>query len=188
MFAIFGLGNPGSAYGMNRHNVGFMLLDKMAQSKKASFRPGKGPFYYLESRYAGKHVVLIKPATYMNRSGIAVKQSLRFFNIERDNMIVLYDDFHLDFGLLRFRKKGSDGGHNGIKSIIYHLESEAFNRLKFGIGDPSSNSVGHVLSDFTKAEQEHLDVLFEKAIEGINVWLRLGMQEAMNRYNRNFIN
>jgi PTH1 family peptidyl-tRNA hydrolase len=188
VYAIFGLGNPGGSYSMNRHNVGFMLIDRMAAQKKGSFSPGKGPFYYHESRRFGKSVVLIKPTTYMNRSGVAVKHALRFFDIELENMIVLYDDFHLDLGMLRFRKRGSDGGHNGIKSIIYQLESETFNRLRFGIGDPSRNSVDHVLSDFKKTEEEHLELLFDKAVEGVDVWLQSGIDEAMNKFNRNFLN
>ena len=188
MYAIIGLGNPGRSYLMNRHNAGYMLLDSMIEGKNQTFLPGKGGFFYSETSRAGQPVILVKPTTYMNRSGIAVKQVLHQFPVELENMLIVCDDFHIDFGVLRFRKKGSDGGHNGLKSIIYQLETQEFDRLRFGIGDPGRDSVDFVLSDFSRDEQEQLDSVFAKAREGIDVWIESGIEEAMNRYNRNFLN
>jgi len=186
--AIVGLGNPGREYSKTRHNIGFMILDKIAEDKQCTFKPGKGPYYYSETSHTGFPLILIKPTTYMNRSGIAVRNALKFFEFNYNNLLILYDDFHLDFGVLRFRAKGSDGGHNGLKSIIYELERQDFHRLRFGIGDPSSDTVDHVLSEFSKTEEKELDFLINKSIEGIGIYLKFGIDVAMNRFNRNFLN
>jgi len=185
---IVGLGNPGRGYGRTRHNVGFMMLDKISEIKKCSFKAGRGPYYYSETSLSGFPLILIKPTTYMNRSGVAVRNALKFFELDYNNLLILYDDFHLDYGVLRFRSKGSDGGHNGLKSIIYELASQDFNRLRFGIGDPSSDSVDHVLSDFSKSEEKEIDFLMDKAVEGIEIFLKSGIDVAMNKFNRNFLN
>jgi PTH1 family peptidyl-tRNA hydrolase len=160
----------------------------MVEGKRQSFLPGKGGYFFCETIRANQPVILVKPTTYMNRSGIAVKQALQYFDIKPAKMLVVCDDFHIDFGVLRFRKKGSDGGHNGLRSIIYHLESQLFNRLRFGIGHPGNDSVDFVLSDFDKNEQDELGFLFEKSREGIDDWIEYGIEEAMNKYNRNFLN
>lgn len=188
MYAVIGLGNPGRSYLMNRHNIGYLLLDSMAEGTGQAFLPGKGGFFYSEISRAGQPVILVKPTTYMNRSGIAVRQVLHRFPVDLDKTLIVCDDFHIDFGVLRFRKKGSDGGHNGLKSIIYQLETQEFGRLRLGIGEPARDSVDFVLSDFSGDEREELETVFARAREGIDVWIESGIEEAMNRYNRNVLN
>lgn len=187
MRAIFGLGNPGNRYRLTRHNIGFILLDYIQSQFEIPFSPGKGDYYFCKVYYSGNPVLLVKPTTYMNRSGLAVYQVLKYFPIEADDILVVYDDFHLSFGKLRFRAKGSAGGHNGIKSIISHLHSEEFDRLKIGIGSAFDDSVDFVLSKFAKDERKEIDSVMKTAYDGIKVWLESGVEEAMNEYNRNVL-
>ncbi len=184
MHALIGLGNPGKRYQKTRHNAGFLLLDYMTQDNLIPFRPGKGDYYFYES----DDCILVKPTTYMNHSGRAVRQIIDDFSLPIENLLVIYDDFNLPFGTIRFRAKGSDGGHNGIKSIIYELESDTFNRLKIGIGQPSVDTVDFVLSEFSAEEMKALDSVFQFAAEGIETWRKEGTAQAMNHYNRHLEN
>lgn len=185
MRAIIGLGNPGRSYRLTRHNIGFILLDYIQKFLNLSFRPGKGDYYIADSEIAGIPVLLVKPTTYMNLSGNAVKQLLENYPLAIDDLFIVYDDFHLPFGELRFRVKGSSGGHKGIDSIIFHLQSEDFTRLKIGIGSPFENAVDFVLSKFEPDEKKRLEELMQKSFEAITIWLMYGLEKAMNQFNRN---
>ncbi len=184
MHVVIGLGNPEKRYQKTRHNAGFLLLDYMTQNSIIPFRAGKGDYYF----YENNDLVLIKPTTYMNLSGRAVVQVLHDFSLPIKNLLVIYDDFNLPFGTIRFRARGSDGGHNGIKSIIYELETDTFNRLKIGIGQPSKDTVDFVLSEFSAEEMHALGSVFQFAAEGIETWRKEGIAQAMNRYNRHIDN
>lgn len=162
MKVIVGIGNPGNNYLNTRHNIGFQVLDKFCEKHNLKFRPGKSNFWLVESKLDAFHFFLIKPVTYVNNSGIAVKEILESIEMDINNLLVVYDDTNLEPGILRIRKSGNDGGHNGIKSIIYHLEENKFARLRIGIGKPDKdqNLADYVLSNIT--EDEYL--LFNKNI------------------------
>jgi len=183
---IIGLGNPGRSYHLTRHNVGFLLLDYIAGDYKIPFRPGKGDYYYCDLRISGERVALVKPTTYMNNSGLAVKQFLNYYKIDLADCLIVYDDYHLPLGTLRFRRSGSAGGHNGIKSIIAHLGTQDFDRLRIGIGDQFKDSVSFVLSKFSKKELSVLEEVIPEAYNGVKLWLKSGIDSAMNEYNRSF--
>ncbi len=184
MRALIGLGNPGRQYALTRHNIGFIFLDFIQQKHNIPFNPGKGDYYFAETGIAQEDVLLVKPVTYMNRSGLAVAQALEHFDLLPEDVLIIYDDFHLPFGVLRFRARGSAGGHNGMESVIYHLQSEEIRRLRIGVGQPVEDDVDFVLSNFTEKEQEALPDILKATYDGIKTWLKYGMNEAMNRYNR----
>ncbi len=188
MYALIGLGNPGKQYQKTRHNAGFLFLDYLAQHLNIPFRPGKGDYYFSETGFKQQEILLVKPTTFMNRSGWAVQQIFDAFPVEREDVLIIYDDFQLPFGTLRFRTKGGDGGHNGIKSIIYALESEQFNRLKIGIGSNFEDPVNFVLSEFSNAEWDQLEEVFTFALNGLGTVLESGMEQAMNLYNQDVLN
>ena len=184
---ICGLGNPGRRYRLTRHNIGFIFLQYIQKQLNISFKPGKGEYNYCKAEIDNQLVLLIQPLTYMNLSGLAVCQVLEYFKLNSDDLLIIYDDFHLPFGELRFRKKGSSGGHNGIDSIIYHMNTEVFDRLKIGIGDDFENSVDFVLSKLNKKERDQIEVIMKSAYEAMNVWLTQGIDVAMNQFNRKVI-
>jgi PTH1 family peptidyl-tRNA hydrolase len=185
--AIIGLGNPGKRYFLTRHNIGFLFLDYLQSRLNIPFSPGKGDYFFCETTMSGLPVMLVKPTTYMNLSGIAVVQLLEKFPIDITDILIVYDDFHLPFGELRFRSKGSSGGHNGINSIISELQSEKFARLKIGIGSNFENSVEFVLSKFSKLEKRELEPLMQYAYDAVNIWLNEDIDTAMNKFNRNVL-
>ena len=190
---IVGLGNVGSEYEATRHNVGFMVVDFLAANARKSFKPGKGEYYFVEMRHAGEDVVLIKPTTFMNNSGIAVKDASQRFGVEITDLLVVYDDFNIPLGKLRLRKGGSDGGHNGMYSIIYHLNDDSFPRLRCGIGTgeilpaqrivPKRDMAGFVLSEFEKEELPEVEKMTKNAADAVFVFIGSGIQTAMNRFN-----
>ena len=184
---ICGLGNPGRRYRLTRHNIGFIFLEYIQKQLNISFKPGKGEYNYCKAEIDNQPVLLIQPLTYMNLSGLAVSQVLEYFKLNSDDLLIIYDDFHLPFGELRFRKKGSSGGHNGIDSIIYHMNTEVFDRLKIGIGDSIQNSVDFVLSKLNKKERDQIELIMKSAYEAMNVWLTQGIDVAMNQFNRKVI-
>ncbi len=186
MRALIGLGNPGRRYQMTRHNAGFLFLDYLSYKQNIPFRPGKGDYYFSEAVFGRQKIVMIKPTTYVNNSGLAVRQAMEAFSVTREELLVVYDDFHLPFGVLRFRARGGDGGHNGIKSIVFELESSEFCRLKIGTGAEFTDAVDFVLSDFSKPETERLKSLFKTAFFGVETWIEKGIEQAMNVYNRNY--
>lgn len=187
MRAIFGLGNPGRKYQNTRHNIGYIVLDHLSEFYNVPFKAGKGDYYYTEFTHHGERVMLIKPTTYMNRSGDAVRHVLGYFPVYEQEILVVYDDFNLPYGTIRFKPQGSDGGHNGIRSIIYQLHSDSFDRLRFGIGDDFQEAVRHVLSVFTASQVDDLNKLVEISRKGIESWIVNGIDDTMNNYNRSYL-
>ena len=188
MHALIGLGNPGNRYEDTRHNIGFRVVDHFSAVKKIPFKSGKGDYYYKELDIRNQLVMIFKPTTYMNESGRAARQICEHFSIPVDRLLVICDDFNLPFGEFRFRTKGSDGGHNGLRSIIYQLETENFDRFRFGIGDQFTDAVEFVLNKFSKREMKQLNELLPISTEAIHHWLEKGIEQTMNQYNRQYIN
>lgn len=182
---ITGLGNIGGKYEGTRHNIGFEIVDHLADSMNLELGPGKGPFYFAEGRHRGDSVILLKPTTYMNHSGVAVRKALGQFGLEPQDCLVCYDDLNLSTGKLRLRPGGSAGGHNGVSDIIYHLKTEDFPRLRFGIGNDfkAGNQVQYVLSPFTAEQRKLVNTAIEDACDAIFCFIRDGIESAMNQYN-----
>lgn len=179
---IVGLGNPGRQYEETRHNVGFMLLDRLAAASGASFQPA--PRWQAHLAKLPDGTLLVKPQTFMNLSGRAVRAILAFHKWPAESMLVVQDDVALAPGSLRFREQGSAGGHNGIKSLIEHLGTQAFPRLKIGIG-PSQpgNMTGHVLGTFSRDERPLLENTLATALEAVQLARSQGVAAAANRYH-----
>ncbi|MGC8595488.1 MAG: aminoacyl-tRNA hydrolase [Candidatus Kryptoniota bacterium] len=184
---IVGLGNVGKEFEATRHNVGFMVVDSLARKFKKHFLPGKGDYYFARFSIAGDEVYLLKPTTYMNNSGNAVKDAIERFEINLADMLVTYDDFALPLGKIRIRKMGSDGGHNGVASIIYSLGSNRFPRLRCGIGNeqvkPGSDMASFVLSTFSPEEIPVVEKMVNTATDAVLTFLTEGTEAAMNQYN-----
>jgi peptidyl-tRNA hydrolase, PTH1 family len=181
---VIGLGNPGKQYAGTRHNIGWMVLDRIADR---AGRSGRGrqrdESESLQLRYQGLDLVLAKPLTYMNDSGIAVRKLLARERVPLVELLVVVDDFALPFGKLRFREGGSHGGHNGLRSIIDELGSEKFSRLRVGIGEPGRGAIDHVLSTFAGDEQARLPIVIDAAADAVEAWAREGISKAANRFN-----
>lgn len=184
---IVGLGNPGSKYENTRHNVGFMSVDTIVNRCQLTFTDNKTFKAEIASGFInGEKVYFVKPTTFMNNSGVAVKALLTYFNIPTEDLIVIYDDLDMSVGKLRFRQKGSAGGHNGIKSIIAHLGTQTFDRVKIGIGRPKEGMtvINHVLGKFSSDERITIDNTLEKVDNAVNDYLDTTDFEAtMRRYN-----
>jgi PTH1 family peptidyl-tRNA hydrolase len=193
MKLITGLGNPGNKYASTRHNAGFIALDNLALKLGIVFRPGRGDFYLATGKFKGEEFFLLKPTTYMNNSGIAVVQFFEnYFALEADkDLLVVHDDFNIPLGTLRLRQKGSDGGHNGIASIMYHLNSDEFPRMRIGIGSndilKKDEFVDFVLSDFLPNEIGVLNKLMPVFNDCILSFLSEDIKITMNKFNRNFL-
>lgn len=187
MYIIVGLGNPSKEYEGTRHNVGFEVIDRLADKYQIDVDTKKHRAFIGKGMIAGQKVILAKPQTYMNLSGESVRSLLDYYKIdEEEELIVVYDDISLDNGQIRIRAKGSAGGHNGIKNIIAHLGGQVFPRIKVGVGEkpPKYDLADYVLGHFSKAEQELMEEGYEKAIHSIELILQDEMNEAMNEYNR----
>jgi len=184
---IIGLGNVGREYEGTRHNVGFMVVDEISSKSQKKFSPGKGEYYSNEIRHAGGDVVLLKPTTFMNNSGIAVKDAIDRYGIQLEDLLVVYDDFNIPLAKLRMRKGGSDGGHNGVYSIIYHLNNDAFPRLRCGIRSDKvmqgKDMVDFVLSNFEAEEIPEVRKMVKNAADAVFVFINKGIETAMNRFN-----
>lgn len=185
-FLIVGLGNPGDKYEFTRHNAGFLTLDRLCVEE--DFKINKIKFKSLmgEVRLSGHRCIVIKPQTFMNNSGEAVREVCSFYKIPPENVIVIFDDISLPCGKLRIRRKGSDGGHNGIKSIIYHLNSDNFPRVKMGVGakpHPDYDLADWVLSTFKKDEMEDFKSAVADACEAVKLIIDGKTDVAMNRFN-----
>ncbi len=183
---IVGLGNPGICYQGNRHNIGFQVVTQLAKDGHISISTRRLKALYGRGKIDAQEVVLAKPMTFMNRSGEAVRKILDFFEASMDDLIVVHDDLDLPFGRLRFKKRGGDGGHQGVRSIIDAVGANHFLRLKVGIGRPPRGMEvsEYVLRDFDKTEQAHLREIRSRAAEALRVMLLEGLDTAMNRYQK----
>ncbi len=185
-FMIVGLGNPGKQYETTRHNAGFICLDLLAQKHGISVKKLKFKSLMGEGRIEGKRCLLLKPQTFMNLSGEAVRDAAEFYKIPAENIIVIYDDISLDPGKLRIRRKGSDGGHNGMKNILYHLKSDGFPRIKIGVGakpNPEYDLADWVLSRFSSAEYKKIKEAADKAVGAAEYIVAGNIDKAMSDYN-----
>jgi PTH1 family peptidyl-tRNA hydrolase len=182
---IVGLGNPGERYKNTRHNLGYRVVDFLAEKNEKEFKPGKGEFLFCETKVGGERVYLIKPLTFMNSSGVAVVEAINDFNLGIENLLVVCDDVALPLGKIRIREKGSEGGHKGLRSIIYQLSSIDFARLRLGIGDTPENVdlEEFVLEDFKPEEKEKTDQMIEKAALAVENTVMNGIEDSMNRFN-----
>jgi len=179
MKLIVGLGNPGKGYQKTRHNIGFMVLDKLANN------------YKLQKKFNAEitkknNVIYAKPFTYMNESGIAIKKICRYYKIKPQDVLIIHDDKDLPCGKIRIRKDGSAGGHNGIKSIIEYLSTDKFNRLRIGINNPNikiRNTANYVLNNFSLSEQKKIKATLALIPEIISIMQSQGIEKAMNIYN-----
>ena len=185
-YMIVGLGNPGRQYEDTRHNVGFITMDML--SEKYGIKINKLKFKSLmgDVRIAGKRCLVLKPQTFMNLSGEAVRDAAQFYKIAPENIIVIFDDISLDPGKLRIRRKGSHGGHNGMKNIIYHLNNDNIPRIKMGVGakpNPEYDLADWVLSRFSKKEADEIKKAAENAIEAIEIMVKGNIDKAMSDFN-----
>jgi len=184
MKVIVGLGNPGKEYKDTRHNIGFMVLEELASRHSVEKQESRFDALIGHIRIAGEKVLLVKPLTYMNLSGKAVQPLMHWYKLELNDLMVVYDDMDLPMGTLRIRKKGGNGGHNGIASISERLGSKDFARSRVGIGRPQSGeAVNWVLGKFTADEKEQMDIVVKNAADALEKWVKLGIDEAMNAYN-----
>lgn len=185
MYLIVGLGNPEEEYAKTRHNMGFDVINKLAENQGIKLNKTKMDAIYGKGEIAGEKVILVKPQTYMNLSGVAIRQYQNFYKVPEENIIVVYDDLDIEAGILKIRKQGGPGTHNGMKSVVHELQSQNFPRIRIGIGEPAYK---HDLLNYilTKIPQEDYTVL-EKAIfaaaEAIPVIIEQGIDTAMNQYN-----
>lgn len=187
MKMIIGLGNPGPKYSNTKHNVGFIAVDEWAYQNKVTFNKSKFEAVYADERINGERVILVKPMTYMNESGRAVRPLMDYFNIEIDDIVVVYDDMDMSPGRIRLRQKGSAGGHNGVKSLIQHLGTQDFNRIRIGIGRPpvNMNVIQHVLSPFPKDAHEEMLFAVKDSAQAIDDFINgEDFLSIMNKFNR----
>ena len=181
MNLIVGLGNPGDNYRLTKHNFGFWVVDKLVEQRSLKYKLGKGDYVFA----LDNDCMFLKPTSFMNNSGVAIKQALNYYkNI--DKIIVIYDDIDIFLGQIRFRPNGSDGGHNGLKSIIYHLQTDIFDRLKIGIAtnDNMRPSEKYVLKPFSKQYVDLVSEVIDYASDGINYYLKNNITSTMNNYNK----
>ena len=183
MYLVVGLGNPGDEYRHTRHNVGFDVINLMAEKYNTSINRIKFKGVCGEIIISGEKVILLKPSTYMNLSGESVREAASFYKIPNENIIIMYDDISLDAGKLRIRSKGSAGGHNGIKSIIANMSSDVFLRIKIGVGQPEKALIPHVLGRFSKEDRSLVEKTFEASIKAVQTIIEKGDTEAMNQFN-----
>ncbi|MFQ8636651.1 MAG: aminoacyl-tRNA hydrolase [Acutalibacteraceae bacterium] len=182
---IAGLGNPGPKYELTRHNAGFMVVDALAERFGCDMRRVKFKGLYGKCKIAGEDAVLLKPSTFMNLSGQSVTEAMNFFHIPPERVLLVFDDISLDVGRMRIRLKGSDGGHNGVKNIIYLSGSDRFPRVKIGVGHKPEgwDLANWVLSRFSDDEQKLLDAVAKNAGEAVELILSGQPDKAMNRFN-----
>jgi len=188
---IVGLGNPGSKYTYTRHNIGFIVIDHFAESNGVLFMPGKGDWYECSLTVNDEEVFLLKPVTFMNNSGSAVKEFCNIHNIKPEDVLAIYDDFQLPIGTVRVRKKGSNGGHNGISDIIYQMNTEEIPRMRIGIGNNNvlqkDDFIDFVLSDFTKDEINDFIKIMPDLLSCIKSFITDEIKVTMNNFNKSFL-
>lgn len=193
MKCIVGLGNPGKQYRETRHNAGFLAIEYMIERFNAVHHEGTDEYECYRTSFCDTPLLFLMPQTYMNNSGIAVREVMQKYEVKSEDILVVYDDFQIPFGTLRLRPHGTDGGHNGIASVIYHLETDEIHRLRIGVGGttlPKQHShesmAEYVLSPFDREEMELLPALFGHLTDACAAWLLLGIQRSMSRYNKDF--
>lgn len=188
---VVGLGNPGPAYAANRHNVGFLIADVLADRISARFKGGsrlrgaQGGCEFAEGRLAGRRMVLAKPRSFMNLAGGPVTGAARFFKVEPAGIVVLHDDLDLPFGTIRLKLGGGEGGHNGLRSLSKSLSTRDYLRVRFGIGRPPGrmDPADFVLRDFSAAERRELPVLLDHAADAVEALLADGLEAAQNKFH-----
>ena len=184
MKIVIGLGNPGREYEKTRHNIGFAVVDRFARSLDSVSLRSRFRAAVLEGFSGINRFVVARPQTYMNLSGVAVREVVNWYKIDLEDLLIVYDEMDLPLGQLRLRAEGSAGGHNGMKSIIGELGTDQFARLRVGIGRGRSTSTAHVLSRFTPGEAEVMERAIGNAVEAIVLWSERGVIDAMNIVNR----
>ena len=187
MYIIIGLGNPTAQYEGTRHNVGFDVIDRLGEKYNIAVDTKKHKAYIGKGMIDGQKVILVKPQTYMNLSGESVRELVDYYKVDaEEEVLVIYDDISLDVGQLRIRKKGSAGGHNGIKNIIAHLGTQVFPRIKVGVGEKPKNYdlADYVLGHFSKAERAQTEDGYDRATEAVRLILAGEIDAAMNQYNK----
>lgn len=185
MKLVVGLGNIGKEYENTRHNMGFMLVDRYLKYRNINDKfKEKFNAMYIETTINNEKVIFIKPMTYMNNSGLAVKAFSNFYKISSDDILVISDDLDLDLGKFRLRSNGSSGGHNGLKSIISNLGTDKFKRLRVGISNDKEDVINYVLSKFNKKELNEIDSLFDILVKVIDDYFIMDFTSLMSQYNR----
>ncbi len=186
LYIVAGLGNPGRQYENTRHNMGFLAIDELARKLNVNVNRIKFKGLVGETNIAGEKVYLVKPQTYMNNSGQCIYEICNFYKVNPKNLIVIVDDIDIEFSSLKIKKKGSAGTHNGLKSIIYMLQSDEFPRIKIGVGKQGQNEdlADFVLSGFSKSEQAEMNNTIENAAQSVIEIIENGIESAMNKYNK----
>ena len=185
MKLVVGLGNKGREYENTRHNMGFMLIDRYLQYKNITDKfKEKFNAIYIETTINNEKVIFIKPMTYMNNSGIAVRAFVDFYKLNSEDILVISDDLDLDLGKFRLRRNGSSGGHNGLKSIISHLGNDNFKRLRIGISNDKDDVINYVLSKFSKKELNEIDTMFDTIALVLDDYFVMDFTSLMSKYNR----
>ena len=181
---IAGLGNPGRRYAHTRHNLGFLTIDMLAEKHRIKVNRIRHKSLVGEGTVAGRKVLLVKPQTYMNLSGEAIREALLYYKMPPENLIVIYDDVDLAAGQIRIRKKGGAGTHNGMRSILYQLQTEDFARIRIGVGQSGAMEIGdYVLSGFRKDEKKVMEDAIRRAAEAVEAIFEAGIEKAMGLYN-----
>ena len=185
MIVIAGLGNPGTQYCSTRHNVGFDVVDLLAQKFGMKLNKIKFKGLVAEGIWSGQKIILIKPSTYMNLSGTSIREVMEFYKLKPEELIVIVDDIDIEFGTIKIKQKGSAGTHNGLKSIISQTNTDEFPRLKIGIGQKPEHYdlADFVLSKFSKSERQIIDKAIIKAADAIDEFISNGIDSTMNKYN-----
>ncbi len=183
MKVIVGLGNPGRKYSDTRHNIGYRVLEEIAGRFSIEKEESRFDAIIGHIRIDGEKVLLVKPLTYMNLSGKTVQPLVRWFKLDLDDLIVIYDDMDLPPGVLRLRAQGGSGGHKGMASIIERLGSQEFARIRIGIGRPDNEAINWVLGKFSPNEQKLMEEVISQAVAAVECWVKQGIDRAMNEYN-----
>ena len=185
-FMIVGLGNPGREYRETRHNIGFILVDEISKELGIDFNRTQAKALITQGRFGGNKIILVKPQTYMNKSGHAVQSLLKYYKLETDNLLVVYDDVDLPLGAIRLKPSGGSAGHRGIQSIITQLGTQVFPRLRLGVDRPpgSKQAANYVLKHFTKSEAEFLPQILKVAAKAALAFTVEGIEYAMTNFNK----
>jgi len=183
MKVVVGLGNPGKKYDGTRHNVGFEVIDILGRAGNAASFSRRFQAQIAETFEEGEKILLVKPETFMNLSGLSVRQVTDFYQVAPDDLLIVCDDVNLPLGKLRLRARGTHGGHNGLRDIQNHLGTTEYSRLRIGVDNPGDDMVDHVLGRFRPAEKKVMEDALILASQAVGVWVRQGIQVAMNQYN-----